>query len=88
MKANLLSRSGIIAIPRRFAMTQELLPTQSKFVIPANADIHLDSHQVIKKRMDSGFRRNDTSNISPRVGTNLIPRLRAEGRLTRLQGSM
>ena len=59
-------------------MTQELFPLQRK---------HLDSHQVSKMKMNSGLNRNDPSKRPSKVAVKLIPRIRAEGWLTRLQGS-
>jgi hypothetical protein len=87
MQVLLMPRSGTIEIFRPFAMTRALLQTKSGFVMPANAGIHLDSRHVTKTSMDSGLRRNDGSKLSPQVGARPIPRLRAEGWLTRLQGS-
>ena len=87
MQVLLMPRSGTIEIFRPFAMTRALLQTKSGFVMPVNAGIHLDSHHVTKTSMDSGLRRYDGSKLSLQVGAGLIPRLRAEGWLTRLQGS-
>ena len=87
MQVILTPLSGMVASVRRFAQTLDMFPPKRGFVLPAQAGIYLDSLQVENTRMDSGLLRNDISQRGLQSGSNVIPRLRAEGRLTRLLGS-
>lgn len=87
MQVNVMSLPGTIAVCRTFAMTQDSFHPNGILVMPANAGVHGDSLQEGDSKMDSGLRRNDRAKIQLQIGASLGPRLRAEVRFTRLQGS-